>query len=56
MDNVWIGAKATILYGRRVCAGSIIAANCVVTQDVPPNVIVGGVPSRTLKKRYKHDK
>jgi acetyltransferase-like isoleucine patch superfamily enzyme len=50
-DNVWIGAKATVLYGRNVGSGSIIAANCVVTQDIPRNVIVGGVPSRILKHR-----
>ncbi|MDF2522781.1 MAG: acyltransferase [Clostridiales bacterium] len=50
-DNVWIGAKATILYGRNVGGGSIIAANCVVTQDVPDGVIVCGVPARILKKR-----
>jgi acetyltransferase-like isoleucine patch superfamily enzyme len=50
-DNVWIGAKATILSGRRLNPGCVIAANCVVTKDVETNTIVGGVPNKVLKQR-----
>lgn len=50
-DNVWIGAKATILAGNKIGAGSIIAANAVVTKDVPNYTIVGGIPARTIKTR-----
>lgn len=54
-DNVWIGAKATILAGRIVKTGSIIAANCVVSKDVEKNTIVGGIPNRVLKERKQSD-
>ncbi|MHB1461987.1 MAG: acyltransferase [Armatimonadota bacterium] len=50
-DNVWIGAKVTILYGCTIGNGSIIAANCVVTKDVLPNHVVAGVPARVMKVR-----
>lgn len=48
-DNVWIGDKATILPGVRIGCGSIVAANAVVTKDVPKNCIVGGIPAKILK-------
>lgn len=50
-DNVWVGAKASILYGNIVKNGSIIAANTVVTKNIDCNVIVGGVPARTIIER-----
>ncbi|MDF2927786.1 MAG: hypothetical protein K0Q75_24 [Anaerospora sp.] len=50
-DNVWIGAKATILYGITIHSGAIIGANAVVTKDVPSNAIVGGVPAKIIKYR-----
>ena len=50
-DNVWIGAKATILCGRHVATGCIIGANSVVTKDVPTNEIWGGVPAIKIKDR-----
>ena len=50
-DDVWIGAKSTILYGRTIRKGSIIGANCLVTKDVLENEIVGGVPNKLIKKR-----
>ena len=50
-DN-WIGMNVTILKGVTVGFGSIIAAGAVVTESVPANSIVGGVPARVIKKRF----
>ena len=50
-DNVWIGAKSTILCGNTVYSGSVIAAGAVVTHDIPMNTIVAGVPARVIKER-----
>jgi len=52
-EDVWIGAKATVLRGTNVGHGSVIAAHAVVREDVPPMSIVGGVPARILKDRRK---
>lgn len=52
-DNVWIATRATLLKGIRVGEGSIIAAGSVVTKDVPPNTIVGGVPAKVIRKIEK---
>jgi acetyltransferase-like isoleucine patch superfamily enzyme len=49
-NDVWIGANATVVPGINIGDGAIIAAGAVVTEDVPPNVIVGGVPAKMLKK------
>lgn len=48
-DNVWIGDKATILPNVSIGKGSIIAANAVVTKDVPEFSVVAGVPARIIK-------
>lgn len=48
-NNVWIGDKATILPGVTVGEGAIVAANAVVTRDVPAYTVVGGCPARVLK-------
>lgn len=48
-DNVWIGDKVSILAGVRVGKGAVIAANAVVTKDVPENAVVGGVPAKIIK-------
>jgi len=50
-DNVWVGAKSTILSGVSIDEGSIVAAGAVVTKDVIKNVIVGGVPAKIIKER-----
>jgi acetyltransferase-like isoleucine patch superfamily enzyme len=47
-DDVWIGAGATILDGIRIGRGAVIAAGAVVTGDVPPHTIVGGIPARII--------
>lgn len=51
-DHVWIGAHAIVLPGIRLGRSCIVAAGAVVTKDVPPYAIVGGVPARVL--RYKN--
>lgn len=48
-SNVWIGAGATILPGVTIGENSVVAAGAVVTKDVPPNTIVGGVPAKFIK-------
>ncbi|WP_281753092.1 acyltransferase [Neptunitalea chrysea] len=50
-DDVWIGYGAVITKGVKIGKGSIIAANAVVTKDVPEGSIVAGVPARVIKKR-----
>lgn len=54
-DDVWLGAGAIITDGVRVGRGAVVAAGAVVTQDVPPHTVVGGVPARVLKKIEKSD-
>lgn len=49
-DNVLIGANAVVLEGVRVGSGSVVAAGAVVIQDVPPNVVVAGIPARIIKQ------
>lgn len=49
-DNVWIGDKASILSGVTIGEGAIVACNAVVTKDVPPYCVVGGVPAKIIKK------
>lgn len=49
-NNVWIGAGATVLPGVTIGEGSVIAAGAVVTKDIPPMTIVGGVPAKIIKK------
>lgn len=49
-SNVWIGANATVVPGVTIGEGAIIGAGAVVTRDVPPNVIVGGIPAKIIKK------
>jgi acetyltransferase-like isoleucine patch superfamily enzyme len=53
--DVWIGANVAILDGITIGDGAIIAANALVTKDVPPYTIVGGVPAKELKKRFSEE-
>jgi len=49
-DHVWIGTGAKILPGVTVGRGAVVAAGAVVTADVPPMTLVGGVPARILRQ------
>lgn len=51
-NDVWIGYEAVIMAGVHIGNGAIIAARAVVTKDVPPYTIVGGVPARPIRKRF----
>ena len=51
-DDVWIGHNATIVGGLTIGKGAIVAAGAVVTQDIPPCEIWGGVPARKIKDRF----
>ena len=51
-DDVWIGTNTTLLKGVTVGRGSVVAAGALVTEDVPPYAIVGGVPAKVLKYRF----
>lgn len=55
-DDVWIGANATILRGVVIGRGAIIAAHAVVSKDVQPYEIVGGVPAKKIGSRLPADK
>lgn len=55
-NDVWIGTRAMILDGVTIGDGAIVAAGAVVTKDVPPYAIVGGVPAKIIKYRFdKHE-
>ncbi len=51
-NDVWIGYEAVILAGVTIGDGAIIGSRAVVTKDVPPYTIVGGVPARPIRKRF----
>lgn len=51
-NDVWIGANVSIMDGVVIGDGAIVAANALVTQDVSPYTIVGGIPAKTIKKRF----
>jgi maltose O-acetyltransferase len=48
-DGVWIGSRVVVLPGVRIGKGSVVAAGAVVTRDVPPHVLVGGVPAKWVR-------
>lgn len=50
-DDVWLGANCSVLDGVTIGTGSIVATGAVVTNDVPPYSVVGGVPAKTLRTR-----
>ena len=54
-NDVWIGHGATIMSGVTIGNGAVIAAHSVVSKDVPPYAIVGGVPAKVLRFRHSQD-
>lgn len=50
-ENVWLGAKATVVAGVSIGAGAVVAAGALVTTDVPPDAIVVGRPARVIARR-----
>lgn len=54
-NDVWIGYQAVVLSGVKIGDGAIIGARAVVTKDVPPYTIVGGVPAGPIRKRFDDD-
>ena len=55
-NDVWIGYEAVIMAGVTIGDGAVIGTRAVVTKDVPPYTIVGGVPARQIRKRFSEDK
>ena len=51
-NDVWIGYEAVIMSGVTIGDGAIIGTRAVVTKDVPPYTIVGGVPAKQIRKRF----
>lgn len=54
-SDVWIGYEAVILSGVTIGNGAIIGARAVVTKDVPPYTIVGGVPAKPIRRRFDEE-
>jgi acetyltransferase-like isoleucine patch superfamily enzyme len=54
-DDVWLGSGAVVTDGVRVGKGAVVAAGAIVTDDVPPHTVVGGVPARVIKKVEEGD-
>ena len=54
-NDVWIGQNVTVLPGVHIGDGAIVAANSVVSRDIPPYVIAGGNPCRVIRPRFDPD-
>ena len=54
-NDVWIGYEAVLLAGVTIGDGAVIVTRAVVTKDVPPYTIVGGVPAKPIRKRFTQE-
>lgn len=54
-NDVWIGYEAVILPGVTIGDGAVIGCRAVVTKDIPPYTIVGGVPAKPIRKRFDEE-
>ena len=54
-NDVWIGYEAVLLAGVTIGDGAVIGTRAVVTKDVPPYTIVGGVPAKPIRKRFTQE-
>lgn len=54
-NDVWLGANVVVLRGVNIGDGSIIAANAVVTRDIPPYSVAGGTPAKVIRSRVPDD-
>ena len=54
-NDVWIGYEAVIMAGVTIGDGAVIGARAVVTKNVPPYTIVGGIPAKPIKKRFSQE-
>ena len=54
-NDVWLGANVIVVDGVKIGDGAIVAAGSVVTKDIPPYTIVGGVPAKIIKYRFEKE-
>lgn len=54
-NDVWIGQNVTVLPGVHIGDGAIIAANSIVSRDIPPYCVAGGNPCRVIRSRFDRE-
>jgi virginiamycin A acetyltransferase len=54
-NDVWIGYEAVIMSGVTIGDGAVVGARALITKDVPPYTVVGGVPAKVIKRRFSDE-